>query len=98
MNNLNRKIWNRIKICILILLIIILLGGCASKFSENSSDTNKKTSDLVIDIPDPCTYGSITVYDKYVETFSYTGEIKILNDGINGEPIEIVVDVQNNGD
>lgn len=50
---------------------------------------------LVIDIPEPTQKGTVTVYDKDKEiVYNYQGDfIKIVNDGKDGEPIEIEINI-----
>ena len=72
-----------------------IYSGCSYKTDANTQQNTKK-KDLVLEIPEPCTYGRIIVYDEHVETFSYSGEIHIINDGKDGEQIKIIVNVQEN--
>lgn len=73
------------------MIFLFLLSSCGRDCRQEEVIEPK---DLVINIPEPCEYGSIDVYDEHVEEFSYAGKIEIVNDGKNGKPIKIVVDVQ----
>lgn len=53
-------------------------------------------SELVIEDVSPCTIGVIDVRYKGEKEYQYIGEIKILNDGSNGELIKIRVDQEDN--
>ena len=55
-----------------------------------------KVADLVIEVPEVNTYGTITVYDENERVFSYIGEIDIKNDGTDGNEINIVVKMKDN--
>ena len=68
----------------------ILLVGCQV---ETTEEPVKQPRDIVIDIPEPCKTGAIEVYEDGELVFGYQGEIDIANDGKDGEPIRIVVDV-----
>lgn len=84
-----------IPLALLILLIIsvsIAVGGSARKESENVDTGEQKPVPLVISIPKPCHKGMLTVYGKGEVLYQYGGEIKIVNDGRNGEDIEIVIE------
>ena len=73
----------------LIVAVTLLLVGCQQEDPEPA----KQPSDIVIDIPDPCKTGVIEVYEDGELEYGYEGEIDIANDGKDGEPIRIVVDV-----
>ena len=77
------------------MIFLFLLSSCGRDCRQEEAIEPK---DLVINIPEPCEYGSIDVYDEHVEEFSYAGKIEIVNDGKNGKPIKIVVDVQGEDD
>lgn len=48
--------------------------------------------DIVIDVPEPCTEGHLTVFsDEGITYFQYSGDILIENDGKNGQPIQISI-------
>lgn len=63
-----------------------------------SEEINKTESvkNLEIEIPDVNRFGTITVYDTNGVIYSYQGEIEILNDGTNGQPAEVVLDIDEN--
>ena len=65
-----------------------------------NDETNKTESvkNLEIEIPDVNRFGTITVYDTNGVIYSYQGEIEILNDGTNGQPVEVVLDIDENVD
>lgn len=77
------------------MIFLFLLSSCGRDCQQEETVEPK---DLVINIPEPCEYGSVDVYDEHVEEFSYTGKVEIVNDGKNGKPIKIVVDVQGKDD
>ena len=74
----------------LIVAATILLVGCQV---ETTEEPVKQPRDIVIDIPEPCKTGVIEVYENGELDFGYEGTIDIVNDGKDGEPIRIVVDV-----
>ncbi len=74
----------------LIVAVMILLVGCQV---ETTEEPVKQPRDIVIDIPEPCKTGVVEVYDNGELDFGYEGTIDIVNDGKDGEPIRIVVDV-----
>lgn len=74
----------------LIVAATILLVGCQV---ETTEEPVKQPRDIVIDIQDPCKTGVIEVYEDGELEYGYEGEINIQNDGKDGEPIRIVVDV-----
>lgn len=47
---------------------------------------------LVITTPKPCTKGSLTIYGQGEVQYQYSGEIQLVNDGKNGEDIEVIVE------
>ena len=63
-----------------------------------SEEINKTESvkNLEIEIPEVNRFGTITVYDTNGVIYSYQGEIEILNDGTNGQPVEVVLDINEN--
>ncbi len=74
----------------LIVAVTLLLVGCQAE--EPQPEIQPR--DIVIDIHEPCTTGVIEVYENGELDFGYEGEIDIQNDGKDGEPIRIVVDVE----
>lgn len=73
----------------LIVAVTLLLVGC----QQEEPQPVKQPRDIVIDIPDPCKTGVIEAYENGELDFGYEGTIDIVNDGKDGEPIRIVVDV-----
>lgn len=63
-----------------------------------SEETNRTESvkNLEIEIPEVNRFGTITVYDTDGVNYSYQGEIEILNDGMNEQPVEVVLDINEN--
>ena len=59
--------------------------------SEEVQEEPRAAEPLVIEIPEPCTSGKVTVYSGDKLVYEYSGEIMIRNDGKNGEEIEIQV-------
>ena len=60
--------------------------------SKEAQEETQAAEPLVIEIPEPCTSGKVTVYSRDKLVYEYSGEIMIRNDGKNGE--EIVIQVQ----
>lgn len=77
------------RISCLIAAAVLILVGCR----QEEPQPVKQPRDIVIDIPEPCTTGVVEVYEDGETVFAYQGEIDIQNDGRDGEPIRIVVDV-----
>ena len=84
---------------------VIVINFWAGIFSlaivtGSSEEINKTESvkNLEIEIPDVNRFGTITVYDTNGVIYSYQGEIEILNDGTNGQPVEVVLDIDENVD
>lgn len=82
---------------------VIVINFWAGIFSlaivtGHSEETNKteNVKDLEIEVPDVNHFGTITVYDIDGVIYSYQGEIEILNDGTNGQPVEVVLDINEN--
>lgn len=76
---------------LLFLIPVFLMAGC-----ENTKDEPDvgQVENLVIETIEPNTTGKITVYVDGIADFEYAGEIKIKNDGTNGEEVEIIVDAE----
>lgn len=76
---------------LLFLIPVFLMAGC-----ENTQDEQDvgQAENLVIETIEPNTTGKITVYVDGIADFEYAGEIKIKNDGTNGEEVEIIVDAE----
>lgn len=82
---------------------VIVINFWAGIFSlaivtGTNDETNKTESvkNLEIEIPDVNHFGIITVYDIDGVIYSYQGEVEILNDGTNGQPVEVVLDINEN--
>lgn len=67
---------------------------------ETAEDQNveQEVKNLEIEVSDVNHFGTITVYDIDGVIYSYQGEVEILNDGTNGQPIEVVLDINENVD
>lgn len=76
---------------LLFLIPVFLMAGC-----ENTQDEPDvgQVENLVIETIEPNTTGKITVYVDGIADFEYAGQIKIKNDGTNGEEVEIIVDAE----
>lgn len=55
---------------------------------------NSKPRDLVINTAQPSDSGYIHVYENGEVIFSYSGQIDMINDGRNGNQIEIKVEIE----
>lgn len=93
---------NLVKIIFISIIVLFFVLTIYCLFKQNNIHDRKiyqpniKAKDLVIEIPEKNTSGVITIYDENKMMFSYMGEIDILNDGTNGEDINIVIDVNEN--
>lgn len=65
-----------------VFLIFVTVGS-------TNETTNKEKAN-------PNTCGSLSVYEKDEMVYAYQGEIDIINDGTNGDDIEIVIDIDEN--
>lgn len=76
---------------LLVLIPVFLMAGC-----ENTQDEHDigQVENLVIETIEPNTTGRVTVYVDGIADFEYAGEIKIKNDGTNGEEVEIIIDAE----
>lgn len=72
------------------LLIFEIIEGPEKKTSNESV----KVENLVIDIPEPCSIGTISVVKNGKKEQLYYGTINIANDGKDGEQIEIILDLE----
>lgn len=61
--------------------------------TEDEEKTSSDPEPLVIDIPEPATTGKFTIYEPDGSIhFQYVGDFfKVMNDGSNGEDVEICV-------
>lgn len=72
------------------IVLLLFIGNVANH--EDNKSTNKQAEELVIDISEPCDYGTLTVLDRGNDIlYQYSGKIDIKNDGKDGEKIEIIV-------
>lgn len=72
-------------------IVLLFFIGNVTNHKDNKS-TNKQAEELVIDISEPCDYGTLTVLDRDNDIlYQYSGKIDIKNDGKDGEKIEIIV-------
>lgn len=72
-------------------IVLLFFIGNVTNHEDNKS-TNKQAEELVIDISEPCDYGTLTVLDRDNDILhQYSGKIDIKNDGKDGEKIEIIV-------
>ena len=89
----------------LVVGVIFMIGMCIfsewqlhravdQHISNQKAETQKK--EITINIKTPATYGIVTIYDNDDVIYACQGDMQILNDGTNGQPIEVVVDVTNN--
>ena len=82
--------------CLLIGIVTVTFLNCYSQWNQKEAieeyEECQETEALVIDVPEPCTRGYLTVVDSEgAAHFQYSGSISIENDGKNGRPIEIYV-------
>lgn len=59
---------------------------------ENSEETVEDPKPLVIEIPEKCTTGIVTVCSGDQKLYEYSGKIVVGNDGSNGEPVEVTIE------
>lgn len=98
---MKKKLTSFLKTVICFVLIFLLSFVCVYFYlnMQNSEETQtistvKKvdTQPLIIDIPEVCNTGSLTVKDADENIyFNYNGVINIQNDGKDGEQIEIEI-------
>lgn len=73
----------------------LLIGGAVSICVLASCGYEKKEyidpKPIVVEIPEPCTEGRILVTKNGRCIFEYKGEIEMINDGRNGEEIDVQV-------
>lgn len=90
-----RKIIDTVIIAIMITLLLVLV--VRSLYTPDYSHKNINevdAEDLVITEAAPANYGSVTVYSAGTVDFQYYGDIEIVNDGTNGQEIEIIVNAE----
>lgn len=80
----------RILIWVIVMVFAVAITRCAT--AQKAPKEQPETKPLIINIPEQSTYGTVTVYDKGDVTYQYTGDnIKIINSGRDGNPIEIEI-------
>ena len=90
-NNSIKKIRNRKRTILVMLLATAVLTGC-----KNGTKTDESDKPVIsITNPKPCHTGRIIVYEQGEMVFDYKGEISIINNGRNGEEIAIIVGESN---
>lgn len=79
-----------ISIIMVLALVFISISSALSvaKTHENEQKI-MEPEPLVIEIPEPCEYGSVIVFDGEDVVFDYFGNVEIRNDGKNGENVDI---------
>lgn len=81
-----------------VLMIIFLLAAITVSVAVRSHEEkpieqeHPQPQKLVIATPKPCTKGSLTIYGQGEVQYQYSGEIQLVNDGKNGEDIEVIVE------
>lgn len=60
--------------------------------AEDNTETVEAPEPLVIEIPEKCTTGIVTVYSGDQKLYEYSGKIVVGNDGSNGEPVEVTIE------
>lgn len=59
---------------------------------ENNEEIVEDPKPLVIEIPEKCTTGIVTVCSGDQKLYEYSGKIVVGNDGSNGEPVEVTIE------
>ena len=85
---MNKYIKSEHALSIFMLFVISVLLIFATVGSPNETTNKEKVN--------PNTCGSLSVYEKGEMVYAYQGEIDIINDGTNGDDIEIVIDIDEN--
>ena len=86
------KLKRNILAALLCITASLHLFGCSTTKTAKTEHIHTEAEPLVIDIQEPCTSGDLTIRDPQGNTyFQYTGAINIVNNGRNGEPIDISV-------
>jgi len=84
-------------ICVLICAITVFLNGCAVEQPIEQTEQPEPEA-LVIETLPEATSGVLTILDGNGGVyFQYEGEIDIINNGKNGQPIEIMIDLPDTG-
>lgn len=80
----------RIAIRVIVIVFVVAITRCAT--AQKAPEEQPETKTLIITVPEQSTYGTVTVYDKGNISYQYTGDnIKIINSGKDGNPIEIKI-------
>lgn len=77
----------------LIIMVFILEYISTKEQNINKEEQEQKVQNIELVIPEQNKYGTIEIYDSegnVMQTMAH-GEIKIVNDGKNGEPIKILM-------
>ncbi len=72
-------------ICLLLFMLLIWWRGQQAAPQRET----EAAEPLVIEIPEPATEGSVTVYTPDGAVYGYFGEIEIISDGRDGSQIDI---------
>lgn len=85
---MNKYIRSERALSIFMLFVISVLLIFVTVGSPNETTNKEKIN--------PNTCGSLSVYEKDETVYAYQGEIDIINDGTNGDEIEILIDIDKN--
>ncbi len=74
------------------LVLLLMLIWWRGQQAEQAAETmqQEQAEPLVIEIPEPATKGTITIYTQDGAVYGYYGEITINSDGSTGQDIDIV--------
>ena len=80
----------RILIWVIVMVFAVAITRCAT--AQKVPEEKPEIKPLVINVPEQSTYGTVTVYDKVEIAYQYIGDnIRIINSGRDGNPIEIEI-------
>lgn len=68
------------------LLLIVVLVACERGYK---SQNKIEPEPLNVENVKQCNFGNVTVYADGIKDFSYMGRVEIINDGKDGQEIEI---------
>ena len=85
---------HKIVVAIAMIIFVLLASSCAT---SSKKDTETKKEDFVVTIPAQNDTGRIREYDHGELVFDYSGKINIINDGRNGNAIEIEARTEEKG-
>lgn len=90
---IKNKIYTIVSIVLPVIAVIVLLLYSKGKIEEVNGEynNNQNVEQLVINTQEKNTKGMITVYINDEVDYAYYGEILIVNDGYDGNEIEIIV-------